>query len=321
MDAIYRITDLTKSYPLPGGGLLKKNRKVFRAVDKVSLEINSGDTFGIVGESGSGKTTLARLLLRLIEPTDGNVYYKGRDVFRLNRSELKKTRKEIQMIFQDPYSSLDPRKSIFNIIAEPLKVHKTGSLSDIHTRIVETLELVDLPTSDDFLSKTPGEISGGQRQRIGIARALVLKPEFVVADEPVSMLDASIKAGIIELMTQLKKKINLTYVFITHELALAYHFCNRIAVMYLGEVVETGNIDDVIQSPAHPYTRLLLDSIPPTEPDPDWLDKRFGKSDFSRNAEGCKFFVRCPNPKDSCLHFRPSLSEIKRGHMVACQLG
>lgn len=319
MDSIYRITNLTKSYPLPGRGIFNRSRKAFEAVDNVSFDIRQGETFGIVGESGSGKTTLARLLLRLIEPTSGNVFFKNRDIFKLNRSELKSARKQIQMIFQDPYSSLDPRKSIVDIIAEPLKVHNFGSSSLIRDRIMEILELVDLPTSDDFLSKIPGEISGGQRQRVGIARALVIKPEFVVADEPVSMLDAGIKAGIIELMTQLKEKIDLTYVFITHELALAYHFCDRIAVMYLGEVVEIGNVEDVIHSPVHPYTRLLIDAIPPIEPDPKWLDKPFGKSDFSKNSKGCKFYVRCPNPRNSCLHTRPNLTEIRQGHRVACQ--
>ena len=211
---MYRIQNLTKQYPIGTPGVFRKHHKFLNAVDNVTLQIRKGETFGVVGESGSGKTTLARILLRLIEPTRGDLFFKECDITSLNRQDMKKMRRHMQMIFQDPYSSLDPRKTILQIIAEPLRVHRIGDKQDVKNRVKQVLELVDLPASDDFLRKLPEELSGGQRQRIGIARALVIHPEFVIADEPVSMLDASVKAGIISLMMDLKEKIDLTYMFI-----------------------------------------------------------------------------------------------------------
>lgn len=274
----------------------------------------------MVGESGSGKTTLARLLLRLIEPTQGNLFFKETNVTSLNVVEMKKIRRRMQMIFQDPYSSLDPRKTILHIVAEPLRVHKLGNQSEIKENVRQALELVDLPASDDFLRKLPEELSGGQRQRIGIARALVIHPEFVIADEPVSMLDASVKAGIISLMMELKEKIDLTYLFITHEIALAYHICDRIAVMYLGEMVEQGDVTSVIRTPAHPYTKLLIEAVPPLIPDENWANKTFGTSSFIQKPYGCKFYERCSQAKTICQTERPELQEIEKGHVVACHL-
>lgn len=318
MNTIYQVSNLIKNYPVPAGGFFKKRQKYISAVDNVSFEIKNGETFGIVGESGSGKTTLARLLLRLIEPTEGKIIYKNQEITKFNRKEMKNIRKDIQMIFQDPFSSLDPRKTILNIIAEPLIVHKLNQDISITRKVKDTLELVDLPSSDDFLKKIPEEISGGQRQRVGIARALVINPEFVVADEPVSMLDASVKAGVISLMMRLKEEIGLTYVFITHELALAYHICDRIAVMYLGEIVEIGDTSDVIHTPIHPYTKLLIDSIPPLTPDKQWNETSFGQSSLTASTSGCKFFERCNAAEEACKGKSSDLKEVKRDHFSAC---
>ena len=320
MKSLYQIQKLTKQYPLETKGLFRKKHRFINAVDDVSFQIEKGETFGVVGESGSGKTTLARLLLRLIEPTQGELFFKENNIAALNPADMKSMRRRMQMIFQDPYSSLDPRKTILQIIAEPLKVHKLGNHHEIKEKVRDALAFVDLPTSDDLLRKLPGELSGGQRQRIGIARALVIHPEFVIADEPVSMLDASVKAGIISLMMDLKEKIDLTYLFITHEIALAYHICDRIAVMYLGELVEQGDVTDVIRRPAHPYTQLLIEAVPPLTPDENWANKAFGASNFQQQPSGCKFYNRCSRAKAICQTERPTLQEIEKGHLVACHL-
>ena len=322
MESIYRVEDLKKFFPIKGGGLFKKKHRFVHAVDGVSFEIMKGETFGIVGESGCGKTTLARLLLRLIEPTSGRIFFHDQDVTSLNRKEMKNLRRKMQMIFQDPYSSLDPRKTILNIVAEPLKVHKMVSNGSVAERVKEALDLVDLPTSDEFLGKVPDELSGGQRQRIGIARTLVLGAEFIVADEPVSMLDASVKAGITSLMMDLKKKIGLTYVFITHEIGLAYYTCDRIAVMYLGKVVELGKADDVIGSPLHPYTRLLMEAIPPLQPDEQWgktITERGELPLFIEPPDGCRFHPRCKWAEDVCTRDEPGLVSVTDNHYVACR--
>lgn len=321
MDEIFRVQNLRKLFPIKGSSLLRRKRRYIHAVDGVTFHINRGETFGIVGESGCGKTTLARLLLRLTEPSGGNIYYKGQDITSLDKKGLKELRKKLQMIFQDPYSSLDPRKTIFHIVAEPLKVHRVAHGYALEEKIKEALALVDLPTSRDFLEKVPDELSGGQRQRVGIARALVLGVEFIVADEPVSMLDASVKAGVTSLLMNLKKKIGLTYIFITHEIGLAYHTCDRIAVMYLGKIVELGKADSVIKSPLHPYTRLLMDAIPPLLPDEQWGKKvsERGEVPLSIEApEGCHFHPRCALAGRECLVDEPELEEITSGHYVAC---
>ena len=270
METVLKIIDLKKLFP-KGSKLFSRKHQFIHAVDGVTFEVKKGETFGIVGESGCGKTTLARLVLRLVEPTSGEIFFKDQDITSLNRSEMKRLRRQMQMIFQDPYSSLDPRKNALNIVAEPLRVHSIAKDVFILTENGgETLELVGLPTSESFLAKMPDELSGGERQRVGIARALILGPEFIVADEPVTMLDASVKAEITSLMAGLKQKIGLTYIFITHEIGLAYYICDRIAVMYLGKVVELGNAEEIIRIPLHPYTRLLMKALPPLQPDEKW---------------------------------------------------
>ncbi|MBW1996444.1 MAG: ABC transporter ATP-binding protein [Deltaproteobacteria bacterium] len=321
LEEILRVRDLRKFFPIKGTSLLRRKKRYIRAVDGVSFHINRGETFGIVGESGCGKTTLARVLLRLTEPSGGQIYYDGQNITALDKKGLKELRRKLQMIFQDPYSSLDPRKTIFNIVAEPLKVHRVARGSALDEKIKEALALVDLPTSRDFLEKVPDELSGGQRQRVGIARALVLGVEFIVADEPVSMLDASVKAGVTSLLMDLKHKIGLTYVFITHEIGLAYYTCDRIAVMYLGKIVELGKAESVIKSPLHPYTRLLMDAIPPLLPDEQWGKRVSERGEMPLSLEapkGCRFHPRCAIADEGCLVDEPVLKEITSGHYVAC---
>jgi len=322
MEIIYRVEGLKKRYPLRRAGWLPGKKRYFNAVDGVDFEVRRGETFGIVGESGCGKTTLARLMLRLIEPTEGKLYFKGLDITDLSWKALKHLRRKIQMIFQDPFGSLDPKKSVFQIIEEPLKVHRLYGRKGRMEKVRETLGLVNLPDSDDFLLKYPDELSGGQRQRIGISRALVLGAEFLIGDEPVSMLDASVKADIIDLMVGLKEKIGLTYVFITHEIALAYHICDRIAVMYRGRIAELGNAEEVIRNPLHPYTRLLMAAIPPLRPDRAWGEDlpRSGEPVPDEDTPGCSFAGRCPEAVDECRNTSPKFQQIERGHSVACHL-
>ena len=302
-------------------GIFERGRRYIHAVDLVTFDIKKGETFGIVGESGCGKTTLARMLLRLEEPTSGKIFFKGQDITSVDRTELKNLRKKMQMIFQDPYSSLDPRKTIQNLVAEPLKVHKMVKDGSMEEKVKEALALVDLPTTEDFLGKVPDELSGGQRQRIGIARALILGAEFIVADEPVSMLDASVKAGITSLLMSLKQRIGLTYVFITHEIGLAYYTCDRIAVMYLGKIVELGKAEEVIRKSLHPYTKLLMEAIPPLLPDDQWgktITERGELPLFDEPPKGCRFHPRCSDAQDNCSMVEPELKEITQGHQVAC---
>lgn len=321
MEAIFRVENLKKFFPVVKGSIFKRKKLFVHAVDGVSFEIYKGETFGIVGESGCGKTTLARLLLRLVEPTSGKLYFKDQEITALDKVEMKKLRKKMQMIFQDPYSSLDPKKNVFNIIEEPLKIHKMAKEVPMVDQVKKALSLVDLPYTDEFMSKVPDELSGGQRQRLGIARALVLGAEFVVADEPVSMLDASVKAGITSLMMDLRNRIELSYIFITHEIAVAYYICDRIAVMYLGKIVELGKTEDVVSNPLHPYTKLLMEVIPPLMPDEKW-----GKSINERGEipllieppPGCRFHPRCLKTIDSCMSKEPELIDMGNDHFVAC---
>lgn len=322
METIFRAVDLRKLFPVRRESLFKRTRRFIHAVGGVSFEIEKGETFGIVGESGCGKTTLARVLLRLIEPTSGKIFFKDKEITSLNRAAMKRLRGQMQMIFQDPFSSLNPRKNIFDIIAEPLRVHKVyKNGSAIREKVEESLKSVELPSSESFMSKRPDELSGGERQRVGISRALIVKPELVVADEPVSMLDAIVKAGITSLMMGLKDKIGLTYIFITHEMSLAYYICDRIAVMYLGKVVELGKAEDVIKMPLHPYTRLLVEAIPPLYPDDEWGRTILERGELPLSIElprGCRFHPRCSQAEDDCKMEEPRLVEVRPGYYVAC---
>jgi ABC-type oligopeptide transport system ATPase subunit len=254
-------------------------RLTTRAVDGVSFAIDKGETFGLVGESGSGKTTTGRCILRLIEPTAGEVRFRGEDVLGFSRARMRQARRDMQIVFQDPYSSLNPRMRVGDIVEEPLVIHRTGTAAERRRRVAELLELVGLDPS--FASRYPQQFSGGQRQRIGLARALALKPSFIVADEPVSALDLSVQAQVINLFMDLQRQLALTYLFIAHDLRLVRHICNRVAVMYLGRIVEVGATERLFEAPAHPYTRALLSAIPVLDPaappqrivlDPESLD-------------------------------------------------
>jgi oligopeptide transport system ATP-binding protein len=261
--ALVEVRHLVKHYTRKHGLLAAPS--IVRAVDDVCFEIDEGETFGLVGESGSGKTTTGRCILRLIEPTSGDVRFKGRDVLRLSRGDLRRLRRDMQIVFQDPYSSLDPRMRVQDIVEEPLVIHRLGDKAARRARVGELFELVGL--NPDHLRRYPHEFSGGQRQRIGLARALALNPSLIVADEPVSALDVSVQAQVINLLMDLQQRLKLTYLFIAHDLRLVEHICSRVAVMYLGKIVEMGETAKLFASPQHPYTRALLSAIPVLDPD------------------------------------------------------
>jgi oligopeptide/dipeptide ABC transporter ATP-binding protein len=323
MSTILKAVNLSKAFQVRKSAKLFGKRLIVKAVDNVNFEIEKGETFGIVGESGCGKTTLARLVLRLTDPTGGKIYFEDRDISTLRGNAMKILRSRMQMVFQDPFGSLNPIKSIGYTVSEPLRVHKTvDGMKNIEERLKEALDTVGLPSTKDFTNKRPGELSGGERQRVGIARALVLRPDLIVADEPVSMLDASVRAEIISLMTGLKEKIGLTYLFITHEMAVAYNICERIAVMYAGRIVELGKAEDIMKSPQHPYTKLLMEAILPLHPDKEW-GKSIKEGEVAYYVDvpqGCKFCKRCPCSQDICLMQAPDLEQRGLDHFVACYM-
>ncbi len=301
--------------------LVSRKREFIKAVDGISFEVGKGEVLGLVGESGCGKTTTGRVILRLEEPTEGRAFFDDIDLFSLNGEELRKMRRRMQIIFQDPYASLNPRMKVGEIIAHPLKIHGLSEGREKDT-VLEFLEMVGLTPAEDFYNSYPHQLSGGQRQRVAIARALVLHPEFIVADEPVSMLDVSVRATILDLMMKLKEKMGLTYLFITHDLATAKYVCNRVAVMYLGKIVEMGSIDRVFEEPLHPYTKALLSAIP--IPDPTVKRERLvigGEVPNPINPPpGCRFHPRCPFATERCKQEEPQLVEVEKGHKVACHL-
>jgi len=323
MDVLFSAVDLNKSFKLRKRSVSLGKHQFVKAVDNISFDVNAGETFGIAGESGCGKTTLARLIMLLEKPTSGQLYFKGEDLTTLNRKEIKDMRRRVQMIFQDPYSSLNPVKSIYYLVAEPVKVHKIyQDENEIMERVRDSLNIVGLPSTDEMLRKRPDELSGGERQRVGIARALMLEPEFIVADEPVSMLDASVRAEIVSIMQSAKEQRNLTYIFITHEIDVAYSICDRIAIMYAGRIVEVGPTEQIINKPTHPYTQLLIDAVPPLYPDEDdnW-GQSIGEGEcayYTAVPVGCKYQERCGNAQDLCRREDPPLKEFEPGHCVAC---
>ena len=322
---LVRVVDLKKWFPVRLGflaSLLKKEPIWVKAVDGVSFDINRGEVLCLVGESGCGKTTTGRTILRLIEPTGGQVFFKGTNVFELGKEELRKLRQKMQMIFQDPYESLNPRMTVMDIVAEPLRVHHLAEGEELTERVLRALEDAELKPPEAFLARYPHELSGGQRQRVGIARALVLNPEFIVADEPVSMIDVSLRAGILNLMIDLKERFGLTYLFITHDIAQARYIGDRMAVMYLGKIVELGPVEDLIKEPLHPYTKALISNVP--IPDPDAKRERIylkGEVPTPINPPpGCRFHPRCPWAKAICREEEPPLIEVEPGRLVACHL-
>jgi len=326
MDPLIRVERLKKLFPVRKGLLsmmFSRKTEYVHAVDGVSFTISKGEIFGLAGESGCGKTTTGRLLLRLVEPTEGSVYFEGEDIFSLRGRELMKKRREMQMIFQDPYKSLDPKKTVKDIISEPLSIHKIGKSRREKLEIIyEMLEAVKLTPPEDYLFKYPHELSGGERQRVAIARAIILKPKFIVADEPVSMLDVSIRASILDLMVELKDKFNLTYLYITHDLSVASYLCNKLAIMYLGKLVELGDTLDLVKDPLHPYTKMLISAVP--VPDPTYKREEIrirGEVGNPINPPpGCRFHPRCPFATEKCREVEPDFNEVKDGHFVACHL-
>jgi oligopeptide/dipeptide ABC transporter ATP-binding protein len=316
---LLKVVDPVKQFPL-GGGILSKPKAWIKAVDGVSFAVARGESFGLVGESGCGKTTLGRLILRLIEPSGGRVEIAGQDIMTLSRPEMGALRRKMQIIFQDPYSSLDPRMKVEGIITEPLRATQQLSKKQRREVAAELLEKVGLRRVD--LDKYPHEFSGGQRQRIGIARALCVRPELIVADEPVSALDVSIQAQVINLMEDLKEEFNLSYVFISHDLSVVQYICDRIAVMYLGGIVELASTRDFRVSTRHPYTEALLKSVP--LPDPHRRTEPFAMEGDVPNPidppTGCPFHPRCHYKFDRCSLEKPPLIEAAPDHLVACWL-
>lgn len=315
---LLELKDLVKDYRASSGFFAKAD--TLRAVDHVSLSIERGESLGLVGESGSGKTTLGRCILRLIEPTSGNVVFDGTDVLSLDPKTLRALRRRMQIVFQDPYGSLNPRMTVGAAVREPIIVHRLASKRDANVRVAELFDEVGLDPS--HMDRYPHELSGGQRQRVGIARALSLKPEFIVLDEPVSALDVSVQAQVLNLLADLREGRGLTYLFIAHDLAVVRHVADRVAVMYLGKLMEVAATADTYAEPMHPYTTSLLSAIP--QPDPDAQSERIvlsGDMPSARlRAQGCAFFTRCPHPgkNDKCRSKEPPLSEIRPGRFVAC---
>ncbi|MGE0129143.1 MAG: ABC transporter ATP-binding protein [Blastocatellales bacterium] len=297
------------------------HKQVVRAVDGVSFTIQRGETLGLVGESGCGKTTVGRCILRLIEPTSGGIRFEGRDLVSLGRGELRALRRRMQIIFQDPYSSLDPRMKVGSIIAEPLEIHGAGNRRERKDRVAELLRVVGL--DPDYANRYPHQFSGGQRQRIGIARALALNPDFIVADEPVSALDVSVQAQVVNLMQDLQERFGLTYLFISHGLAVVKHISTRVGVMYLGKLVELAPAEEIYANPLHPYTQALLQAIPIPDPDAKReAPQRLGGDVPNPIAPpaGCRFHTRCPYATERCGNEEPEFKEVSPGHFVACFL-
>jgi peptide/nickel transport system ATP-binding protein len=323
-DAIILVRNLRKYYTLKMGfvkTLMSKEVPVVHAVEDISIAIGKDEVFGLVGESGCGKTTTGRLLLRLVEPTEGKVIFKGTDVTAMTSDELRRMRRKMQIIFQDPYESLNPRMSIFDIVSEPLRIQKVAKTeAEVHQRVVEVLEDLDLVPPEEYIYRFPHELSGGQRQRIAIARAFVLKPEFMVADEPLSMLDASIRSEVARLLLTIVKKFHCSFLYITHDIALARYMCDRVAVMYLGQIVEQGPAENIIQKPQHPYTEALVAAVPvpdPTARRTEVVIKGEVPSAVNPPA-GCRFHTRCPYVWDRCKKEEPKLLPTEDNRIVAC---
>jgi len=317
---LVRVENLKKYFPITRGIIFQKTIGYIRAVDDISFFIRKGETFGLVGESGSGKTTVGRTILQLYRPTSGKVYFDGVDLTTLKGEELRRMRRRMQIIFQDPYASLNPRMTVGDIIGEPLEIHGIAKGKEKRERVMELLQIVGL--NPYFINRYPHEFSGGQRQRIGVARALAMYPEFIVCDEPISALDVSIQAQIINLLEELQEKFGLTYLFIAHDLAVVRHISDRVAVMYLGKIVELTDRDTLYNNPLHPYTQALLSAIPIPDPVVEERRRRIilkGEIPSPANPpSGCRFHTRCPVVMDICREVEPEFKDVGGEHWVAC---
>jgi oligopeptide transport system ATP-binding protein len=318
-DVQVQVKNLVKHF-VQRTGFVRRKPRIVRAVDGVSFDIRRRGTLGLVGESGCGKTTIGRCLLRLVEPTSGEVYFEGTNVLGLSGSRLRRLRRDMQIVFQNPYSSLDPRMSVLSIVGEPLQTHSSLSHTEMRDRVVELLEQVGM--SGDHIYRYPHEFSGGQLQRIAVARALALNPKFLVLDEPTAALDVSVQAQVIAQLMELQRELELTYLFISHNLTLVHYVSDTIAVTYLGKIIEYAGADEVFDNPLHPYTQALLSSTPSL--DRELRQQRVmlsgGVPDPANPPPGCVFHPRCPRASDSCSREEPQLVDVGNGHLVTCHL-
>jgi peptide/nickel transport system ATP-binding protein len=321
-ETLVTVRDLKKWFPVRTGileDLFSKEKKYVKAVDGVNFQIKRREIYGLAGESGCGKTTTGRVILRLLEPTSGEVYLGKQEVFSLTKRELNEFRKRAQIIFQDPYESLDPRMNIFDFIAEPLIVHNIG---DEEKLVANALKTVELTPPEEFYYRFPHELSGGQRQRVAVARAMILNPEFIVADEPVSMLDVSIRSSILKLMFKLRDELGISYLYITHDLATARQVCDKTAIMYLGKFVEEATTEELLRNPTHPYTQALITAVP--VPDPTGRKSKVAISGEVPSPvdlpPGCRFRTRCPYAMEICRKEEPELVKVGIDHLVSCHL-
>lgn len=321
-EVLLRVDHLVKHFPITRGIIIQRKVGAVHAVDDVSFEIYKGETLGLVGESGCGKSTTGRTILQLYRPTSGHVYYGDIDLASIKGEDLRKMRKKMQMIFQDPYASLNPRMTVGEIIGEPMQIHKTHQGKELQARVQELLALVGLNPA--FANRYPHEFSGGQRQRIGVARALALDPDLIICDEPISALDVSIQAQVVNLLEDLQRDMGLTYLFIAHDLSMVRHISSRVAVMYLGIIVELATRAELYSNPLHPYTQALLSAVPIPDPFAEEKRKRIilqGDVPSPVNPpSGCRFRTRCPLAAAVCAEKKPEWREISSGHFVACHM-
>jgi len=322
MKALLSLKDLVKHFPIKQGIIFKREVGAVRAVDGVSFDIYKGETLGLVGESGCGKSTTGRAIMRLFKPTSGQIVFDGANLAELPTEEMRKTRKHLQMIFQDPYACLNPRMTVGNMIGEAMVIHRVGTRNEIRERVLDLLEKVGLDPA--FANRYPHEFSGGQRQRIGIARALALEPKLIVCDEPISALDVSIQAQVVNLLEDLQEDLGLTYLFIAHDLSMVHHIADRVAVMYLGVIVEIADCSELWEHPLHPYTLALMSAVPIPNPRLEEKRKRIileGDVPSPINPpSGCRFRTRCNLAQDICAEEKPEMREVTTGHFVACHM-